>query len=185
MDRRAFRVDPRLLGLAREMRSGQTPAEEKLWCRLRNRRLNGLKFRRQFAVDRYIADFYCAECRLIVELDGPSHADPHQADHDDARTADLTALGYRVVRYRNADVHENLDGVLKDLLRRCEQVRNPALGPSPRPSPPSTGAGGHMPPAADRRSDGAAGLHTLDSPNEFRFTRRVGPRPPRPPEVVL
>jgi very-short-patch-repair endonuclease len=61
MERRAFRVDPQLLEFARVLRTVQTTAEEKLWRCLQNRRLNGFKFRRQVPIDRYVADFYCAE----------------------------------------------------------------------------------------------------------------------------
>jgi very-short-patch-repair endonuclease len=136
MDRRAFRVDPQLLALARHMRHEPAPAEERVWRCLRNRQLNGFKFRRQFTVDRYIADFYCAECRLVVELDGDSHSEREALDA--ARTAHLKAKGYGVFRCTNVDVFENLDGMLETLLRECEARRNLPDGPSPPPSPPST-----------------------------------------------
>ena len=119
------------------MRHDPAPAEQKLWRCLRNRRLTGFKFRRQFAVDRYIADFCCAECKLIVEVDGDSHSDQEQYDAD--RTKNLEAKGYFVFRCTNADVFENLDGTLETLLRACEERRQPTNGPSPRPSPLSTG----------------------------------------------
>ncbi|HEX8915478.1 MAG TPA: endonuclease domain-containing protein [Humisphaera sp.] len=135
MDFRAFRVDPRLLELARELRTDQSPAEQKLWRFIRNRRLANLKFRRQFAVDRYIADFYCAEYKLIVELDGPSHFDVQKKKDDAERTACLEELGYAVVRFRNADVHENLEGVIKALLRECEGRASLRSAPHPRPLP--------------------------------------------------
>jgi len=64
--------------------SSATPAEAKLWARQRNRQLGGFKFRRQQPIDRFIVDFYCAEARLVVELDGDSHTD--QAEYDAART---------------------------------------------------------------------------------------------------
>jgi lysyl-tRNA synthetase class 2 len=137
MERRAFRVDPQLLALARAMRHEPAPAEQKVWRCLRNRKLNGFKFRRQFAIDRYIADFCCAECKLIVELDGDSHSDREQYDAE--RTRALQAKGYTVFRCTNVDVFENLDGTLETLLRECEGRRNSADGPSPQPSPPSTG----------------------------------------------
>ncbi len=139
-DRRAFRVDPRLLALAKEMRHEAVPAERKLWACLRNRRLNDFKFRRQFPVDEFIADFCCPECRLIVEADGESHED--RVEDDAARSEHLEAIGYSVVRFTNVDVHENLDGVLTAILDACESRRNSTLGPSPLPSPPSTGERG-------------------------------------------
>ncbi len=137
MEHRAFCVEPRLLDLAKEMRSKPAPAEKKLWFCLRNRKLGGLKFRRQFAVEQYIADFYCAEFRLIIEIDGESHDD--RGEYDSKRTDKLIAMGYAIVRYSNVDVHENLEGVLLDILRRCEGRRNLQLGPSPLPSPLNTG----------------------------------------------
>src|SRR3954454_6294844 len=102
MERRASRVDPQLLEFARVLRTVQTTAEEKLWRCLRNRRLNGFKFRRQVPVDRYVADFYCAETKVIVELDGEAHDE--QEEKDEKRTERLQTLGYRVVRFENDDV---------------------------------------------------------------------------------
>jgi very-short-patch-repair endonuclease len=136
MERRAFRVDPRLLDLAKEMRKRPAPAEQKLWYCLRDRRLNGFKFRRQVAIDRYVADFYCAETKLIVESDGESHVGKEKEDA--ARTARLNELGFVVIRYSNVDVHENIEGALLAILDECERRRSRTSGPSPQPSPPST-----------------------------------------------
>jgi very-short-patch-repair endonuclease len=137
MERRAFRVDPQLVDLARGMRQKPAPAEQKLWYCLRDRRLNGFKFRRQVGIDRYIADFYCAETKLIVEIDGESHCG--NEENDASRTETLRALGYSVIRFSNVDIHENFDGVLLAILEACEKVRNSQFRPSPQPSPPSTG----------------------------------------------
>jgi very-short-patch-repair endonuclease len=139
MERRAFRVDPRLLEFARELRRDSAPAEQRLWSCLRTRRLNGFKFRRQFAVDRYVADFYCAECKLIVELDGDSHFEPGSELKDAKRTENLEAQGYTVNRFTNVDVFENLEGVLESLLETCEKQRVSPRRPLTPPSPPSTG----------------------------------------------
>ena len=125
------------------MRHKQAPAEKIMWACLRDRQLNGFKFRRQFPIGRYVADFYCAACRLFVELDGASHFD--QEAHDAERTRWLQTQGYRVVRYSNSDVHKYLDAVLNNLLDHCEG-HAPAVGdtsgPSPPPSPLSTGERG-------------------------------------------
>ncbi len=101
--------------------------------------MNGFKFRRQVAIDRYVADFYCAEARLIVELDGDSHFEGDAAVNDEMRTAQLNRQGYEVVRFTNVDVFENLDGLLNSLLEICEERRLSSVGPSPRPPPPRTG----------------------------------------------
>jgi very-short-patch-repair endonuclease len=136
MELRPFRVDPQLLTFAREMRQRPARAEQKLWFCLRNRRLNGFKFRRQHPVDRYVADYCCAECKLIVESDGDSHVG--REDHDAVRTARLNELGYAVVRYSNVDVHENIEGVLLAILEECEKRYNSRQRPSPQPSPLNT-----------------------------------------------
>ena len=121
-DRRAFRVDPRLLDFAKKLRSGQAPAEQILWECLRNRRLNGLKFRRQVPIDEYVADFCCAECKVIVETDGRSHYG--RLANDEERSGKLIAKGYFVVRYENGDVFDDLEAVLADLAGHCESRRS-------------------------------------------------------------
>jgi len=94
---------------ARTLRRNQTDAETRLWQALRNRQLARAKFRRQVPLGGYIADFLCAEARLIVELDGGQHT----LEADAARTAWLEAQGFRLIRFWNHQVLENLDGVLQ------------------------------------------------------------------------
>ena len=106
------------LHFARFLRRTQTDAERRIWFRLRNRQLGGWKFRRQVPVDRFIADFLCEDARLIVELDGGQHGERLQEDAE--RTSVLEAYGYRVARYWNAEIMQNLDGVLEDILARLE-----------------------------------------------------------------
>ena len=91
-----------LTSLARSLRNNSTDAERLIWRSLRNRTLFECKFRRQYPVGPYIADFVCIEKRLIVELDGGQHAD--NVMQDEARTAYLQAEGYRVLRFWNNDV---------------------------------------------------------------------------------
>ena len=88
---------------ARGMRHQPTPAEAKLWELLRGNHL-GVKFRRQHSINRYIVDFMCLSHNLIVELEGAGHLEPDQADYDQGRTAYLTELGYRVLRFTNEQV---------------------------------------------------------------------------------
>jgi very-short-patch-repair endonuclease len=118
------------------MRAKPAPAEQKLWYCVRDRRLNGFKFRRQVPIKAYVADFYCAACRLIIEIDGVSHATRH--DYDARRSEELTSLGYRIIRFSNPDVHEHLDAVLLAILRECESLSSSGTGPSPQPSPLNT-----------------------------------------------
>jgi very-short-patch-repair endonuclease len=100
---------------ARELRAEQTPAEHILWEELRNRRLDGIKFRRQYPVGSHILDFVCIDRRLVVELDGAHHAEADQARYDQERTAHLEQYGYRVIRFSNNAVLSNLDTVLDQI----------------------------------------------------------------------
>ena len=103
---------------ARALRQRQTPQEQKVWARLRDRRLNGYKFRRQHPIGPFVADFYCAEARLVVELDGSGHA--RQSEYDQARTGWLEERGYRVIRFTNTEVDHNLHAVLEKILTTCQ-----------------------------------------------------------------
>ncbi len=104
---------------ARELRHHSTPAEQVLWAALRGRQLAGLKFRRQHPLGPFIVDFCCPERRVIVEVDGPIHDD--QGEADAARTAQLTAHGYQVLRFANAQVLEHLPEVLAAIQTACAQ----------------------------------------------------------------
>jgi len=98
---------------ARALRASQTSAEAKLWQALRNRRLARWKFRRQHSIDRYVVDFVTLDGKLIVEVDGVTHAEPSELAKDAARTEVLEACGFLVVRVSNTDVYDNLEGVLE------------------------------------------------------------------------
>ena len=113
--RRIF-TPTKLLERARELRREQTEAEKKLWGYLRGGRLQDWKFRRQVLIGPYYADFLCEKAKLIVEVDGATHSTDEEIAHDKARTHYLVSLGYRVFRCNNADVYENLDGVLNGIL---------------------------------------------------------------------
>ena len=97
--------------IARQLRANQTDAERRLWSRLRNKQLEGARFRRQVPIGKYVVDFYCHAARLIIEIDGGQHSD-RQAQ-DAARTQDIERLGFLVVRFWNNDITENIDGVLE------------------------------------------------------------------------
>jgi very-short-patch-repair endonuclease len=123
------------LEFARHLRQEQTDCEQLLWSRLRAHRLFGLKFRRQQPVGRYVVDFFCAESRLIVELDGGQHVE--RADYDEERDAWLRGEEYVVLRYWNNDVMGNLAGVLEDIAQHAGKLDGEA--PSPQPLPPQGG----------------------------------------------
>ena len=110
-------ASPLIQERARRLRRRLTPAEQVLWERLRNRRLSGLKFRRQHPLGPYIVDFYCAEHRLVVEVDGPIHL--RQREADAMRDEYLARYGYRVLRVRNDEVENDLEAVLERILQAC------------------------------------------------------------------
>jgi very-short-patch-repair endonuclease len=113
-----------LLQAARDLRQNQTDAEEVLWQALRERQLHGIKFRRQYPVERFIFDFYCPEARLVVELDGSVHDETMQRERDAARTAALEARNYRVIRFRNHEVLRDLPSVLERIAATVEDIRS-------------------------------------------------------------
>ena len=102
---------------ARRLRRPMTDAEALVWDRVRDRRFRGLKFRRQHPIGALVADFYCAELALILEVDGGIHLDPEQHDRDRERELVLQDLGLRVVRITNAQVATDLDAALDRVLR--------------------------------------------------------------------
>ena len=102
---------------ARALRAESTEAEKKLWRRLRDRRLGGMKFVRQAPIGPYYADFVCRACKLVVEVDGSQHAD---SAYDDTRDAILIALGYRVLRFWNADVLNSINTVCETIVAAVE-----------------------------------------------------------------
>jgi very-short-patch-repair endonuclease len=99
---------------ARELRQQMTPAEVVLWDRLRSRRLGGYKFRRQHPIGPYIADFYCAMRRLVVEVDGKVHIG--QAEADEQRSQRMADYGYRVLRVSNQEIESDLESVMNRIL---------------------------------------------------------------------
>jgi very-short-patch-repair endonuclease len=120
-------VSLKLRSQARRLRREQTETESKLWVRLRARQLCGAKFRRQHPIGPFIADFCCVERGLVVELDGSQHA--VQAEADKRRSAFLTRRGYRVLRFWDNEVMENIDAVLEQILRALSDPH-----PCPLPS---------------------------------------------------
>lgn len=113
-------LHPMIRDHARELRHNATPPEQLLWSVLRDRRLGGLKFRRQEPIDQFIVDFCCRELKLIVELDGTSHEDKLRQDLE--RTAYLQRAGYRVFRVMNSDVRDDLEAVARGIAREAGVV---------------------------------------------------------------
>ena len=114
---RPKRTNPKTQRRAIQLRKESTPAERKLWSKIRNDQL-GINFRRQHAVGNYIPDFVCIEKKLIIELDGSQHLE--QREYDVERTRYLETLGFRVIRFWNNDVIKNMDGVILAIIHAVE-----------------------------------------------------------------
>lgn len=116
------RSTPKIKHRAVELRRAQTPAEAKLWSRLRAHQLNGVGFRRQHAMGNYIVDFCAPSQKLIIEVDGGQHMD--QEEYDAERTVFLQSKGYRVLRFWNNDVLGEIDSVLGEIVQALGQNRS-------------------------------------------------------------
>jgi very-short-patch-repair endonuclease len=122
----------RKLRFAKQLRKDMTDAEKKLWYALRDRRFENFKFRRQVPIGKYIADFVCQDCKLIVEVDGSQHEGSEQ---DRERDAWLTSVGYRVLRFWNIDAFKALDGTLLAILDALNATPHPSRAVRATPSP--------------------------------------------------
>jgi len=129
-----FGASRELINLAKEFRKTQTEAEKVLWNALRNHGFANLKFRRQHPVRWFIADFYCHDFKLVIEVDGGIHNNGIQSEHDENRTSELEELGIQVIRFSNEDILNNIESV----LRQIQQTILRSSSPSPR----GEGAGG-------------------------------------------
>ena len=110
---------------ARQLRRNQPDAEARLWRELRNRQLCGFKFRRQFPIPPYIADFVCVEAGLIVEIDGGQHHNSKERDANRSRY--FAQMGYRTVRYWDNDVLLRTNEVLEAILLELNRPSPPPL----------------------------------------------------------
>ncbi len=115
-----------LVQRAKSARKTPTGPEKKLWDKIKAKQLGNHKFRRQEPIGRYIADFTCYEKKLIIEIDGDTHA--NSAEYDKRRTQELNNLGFKVIRFSNREILENIEGVLLAILTTLN---------NPPPSPPS------------------------------------------------
>ena len=105
---------------AAELRKNMTNTEEILWEKLKNKKLNGFKFRRQHAINQFIADFYCHKVKLVIEVDGGQHNAIEQKEYDIGRTEELNNFGIKVIRFTNNEIENNLDEVLEEIMRNLE-----------------------------------------------------------------
>jgi very-short-patch-repair endonuclease len=115
INRKRWRTTEALQERAKELRREQTPTEQRLWAKLRSKQLLGFKFRRQHPIGRFVVDFCCARNKLVIEIDGGSHA--AQVEYDDSRTAYLEERGYTVICFTNEQVQRQFDAVLDEIAR--------------------------------------------------------------------
>lgn len=108
--------DKKALNNAKNLRKQQTDTEEKLWFYLRNSSLNGIKFRRQVPIGKYIVDFLCMKKKLVIELDGSQHID--NIEYDSNRTIYLKQNGYTVIRFFDNEVLQNIEIVLDTICKK-------------------------------------------------------------------
>ena len=116
-----------VIELARKFRFNMTPAEKKLWEVLQKKKLNGLRFRRQHPIGRYIADFYCHEKRLIVEVDGSIHQLPERMEYDKVRDELLTEM-HNVLHLQNEDVLSNVEYCKRRIIEAAANKLSPPSG---------------------------------------------------------
>ena len=110
------------------LRAAMPPAEAILWSYLNGRKLLDCKFRRQYGIGPYIVDFYSAEIKLAIELDGETHYVPGKKESDRGRDETIRSYGIQILRFLNSDVYENLDGVWEAIAREAKK-RMAELGP--------------------------------------------------------
>ena len=116
----AKRSNPGTMRQAVKLRKVPTAAEKKLWTYLRGDKLNGVSFRRQHAIGNFIVDFVTVKKKLVIELDGSQHLE--QADYDVERSRYLESQGYKVVRFWNNQVENDINGVIRVIQIELEQV---------------------------------------------------------------
>jgi very-short-patch-repair endonuclease len=130
-----YGASPDIIEKAKSLRQRMTETEKLLWSQLRAKQLDGFKFRRQHPIWIFIADFYCHEAKLVVELDGGIHFQSGVKEYDFNRTAEIERFEIKVVRFKNEEVLQNLNEVLKKISDECKAR-------SPSPALPLQGKGG-------------------------------------------
>ena len=118
-------ANPKLFEFSKILRKTQTDAEDIIWQSLRNRKILGFKFRRQHPLGKYIADFYCYEAKLVIEIDGGIHNQLENKEYDNGRSFELEELGITVIRFINKEVEDNLEKVLNSIKKHLQKYLTP------------------------------------------------------------
>ena len=122
---RPKRSNPNTMHRAGELRKELTPAEQKLWAYLRDNQIDGVSFRRQHAIGKYIPDFCAVQEKLVIELDGSQHLE--QQEYDKERTKYLEAQGYKVIHFWNNQVMSDMNGVILAITNAIEEIKQGKL----------------------------------------------------------
>jgi len=110
-----YNASPLTLEAARILRKNMTRCEQIMWEKLKEKRICGVRFRRQHPIDLFIADFYCHEVKLVIEIDGEIHS--NTTEYDEGRTGEIEKFGIKVIRFRNNDIENNLAHVIAKIER--------------------------------------------------------------------
>lgn len=102
------------------LRKNLTPQEQKIWNLIRNKKFFNHKFLRQYIIDKYIVDFACREKKIVIEIDGGQHNQPNDIEYDKKRTEVLKSYGYKVIRFWNNNVDNNIEGVFEILKKEFD-----------------------------------------------------------------
>jgi len=120
-----YDATPEIHKRAKELRKTMTESEMIFWEIIRNRRIKGLKFRRQHPISNFIADFYCHELKLVIEIDGEIHNTEDNKEYDEGRTAELGYMGIAVVRFTNDEIHHSPELVIRKLKEKIVNITSP------------------------------------------------------------
>ena len=119
-----FGAKPSIFKLAKELRKEETEAEKNLWGKLNKNQMLGLQFRRQHPINMFIADFYCAKLKLVIEVDGSIHEIPEYQDHDIGRSEILNDFGITIIRFTNEQIMNEIDYTLEQIEITVKQLLN-------------------------------------------------------------
>ena len=117
-----FGATPDVFKKAKELRKYETYAEKILWTKLNRNQIFGLQFRRQHPIDRFIADFYCAKIKLVVEVDGSIHELPENLDYDIGRSEIMNDFGITVIRFSNEQIINEIDTTIKKIEKIIKKL---------------------------------------------------------------
>ena len=116
-----YNAKPHIFEKAKALRKFMTVSEQKLWEYLRGRKVGNHRFRAQHPIDIFIADFYCHELKLIIEVDGGIHRSKENAEYDLGREAELNEWGIKVIRFTNEEIEMKISDVLKKIEAICKR----------------------------------------------------------------